>query len=99
MAPETPPVEMPKPEAEISSQPSNDTNITPPPQAPPVQADPAIFQDPMYDSAGSGQGVPVPTEVEADEKESKKVTIILVIGILIAVLLAVGGFIAYKILT
>jgi flagellar basal body-associated protein FliL len=52
----------------------------------------------MYDNGGMSSGMPTVSEVEKEEKSGKKITVILIIGVVIAILLAAGGFAAYKFL-
>lgn len=78
----------------------------------PSQPDPAIFQDPMYDNTSPDQQLPPSTpssptsfnqqpqaSVTPPADNTKKLKIVLFVGIVAAVLLLIGGFIAYLLLT
>jgi hypothetical protein len=75
---------------------------TPTPDQPsPVQADPTIFQDPMYDMKDTTARQPLDQSAPAASLQdgTKKLKIIVIAGIAVAVILAIGGIIAYLLLT
>jgi hypothetical protein len=88
---------LPQPADPLMSKPV-EMNIAPPPPGSSFQPDAAIFQDPMYDTSGVSAGEPGVPEGANLERGKKRVMMLVIVGVVVALILAIGGFVAFKFL-